>query len=402
MVRPLTVPASSPPLAKVIELPTRSPRRDECAAERELADHVRFLHDRYGDRWPELPDAMGRQLVHAEEVLASGPAGADPTISPNEAVTRARVVVRAAVGIAELIHEDGEVLEQVLSAPLVDLSFDRLSAIADALLGLATAPRAEPSWAAPSEAHAAHALLDAHGDDLREAARLHRAVYAQFTEQIWDVPARRLKRGRRPWRPIAWIRLRRSLTAASRTLKAPRPMIAAADLVGETSVLRARMLTISQLLARHLGEHDGGPLTDVDAACASLAAVRRLQAAVGDRLDAKRLVRLLEADAFRHETVLEPARNLRTALLAWTAVISTVGGRETLNVDVAELTQWARRAQAVLPVIEAAAAASDGAGGAPATLRDVANDLLARERFNELTASLPASIRAATEAGSAS
>jgi hypothetical protein len=383
---PVAASASDASLAKVIDLPTRSARRgDMCAAEHELAEHVRFLQDGYGDRWPELPDALGRQLVRAEALLASGPAAVDSTVSATDAVARARLVIRAAVAIAELIHDDGEVLEQVLSTRLVDLSLDRMAAVADAVLGLAAAPRAEPSWAAPSEAHAASVLLDAHGDDLREGARLHHAVYAQFTERIWDVPERRLKKGRRAWRPIAWLRLRRSLAATSRTMKAPSPMAAAADLVVDTSVLRNRMLTISQLLARHLGAHDAGPLTDVDAARASLAAVQRLHAAVGDRLDAKRLVRLLDADAFKDDAVLEPARNLRTALLAWAAVISTLGGADPLHIDLAELTEWATSTEALLPVIEMAAAASERAGGAVATLRGLANDLLARERFNELT-----------------
>jgi hypothetical protein len=394
--------ASDPSLATVIDLPTRSARCDEDAAERELADHARFLRERYGDRSLELPGALGRQLVRAEALLASGPAAVDPTTSPLAAVARARVVVGAAVAMTDLIHEEGGVLEQVLSARLVDLPLDRLAAVADAVLGLATAPRAEPAWASPTEAHAAFVVLEAHGEDLREGARLHQAVYAQFTDRIWDVPERRLKTGRRPWRPIAWLRLRRSLAATSRNLRAPSPMSAAADLVVETCVLRTRLLTMGQLLASHLGEHDRGPLTDVDAARASLAAVRRLQAALGDRLDAKHLSRLLAADAFKHDAVLEPARNLRTALLAWTADIAKLGGHDPLHIDVAELTQWATRTEAVLPVIETAAAASERLGGAAATLRALANDLLARERFNELTASRPESVGATTEAGSAS
>jgi hypothetical protein len=393
-------------LASVIPLPLadRRPADDETREDglRELARHARFLQERYGDRWLELPETLGRALVRAEALLASGPVVIDPAAPPNEVISRARTVARAAAAIGDLARDETEVLEHALGSRLVDLPLHRLSAASDAVLDLSDAPHAEPAWAWPAAAKAADVVLAAHAEEIRDAARLSRSVYDQFTEQIWDVSERRLRRGTRLWRPLARLQLRRSLASASRTMRAPRPLNAVAELVLHANAARAQLTPIASLLASHLGVRDRGPFTDFDAAQASLAAVRDLQAALGDRLDPERLERLLAADAFKNAGVVEPARNLRTALRAWATDVAKLGGNGAFSTSSGELSRWAAHIEHALPTLESAVTVADRLGRRPTRLHDLVDDLLARERFHELTEILPGSELASADAGSAS
>jgi hypothetical protein len=306
--------------ATIIQLPRSADH------EQELLDHARFLQTRYGERWHDLPDWLGKPLARAEVLLASCPIATSSDESPVAAIEHARAAARVATAIGDLVQREGGVLGEALSSDLVDLPLDRLAAVAEAVLALGTAPRAEPWWASPTAAHAAAVVLEVHGDDLRASAQAHEAVYAQFTERIWDIPERRLRRGRHPWRLISRIRLRHDLAATSRTLRAPRAIGPAANLVLEARDTRARLESIATLLASHLGEHHRGPLTDVDTALVSLAAVRRFHDALGEQLDAARFARLLDADAFAHEAIVEPATSLHTALQAWRTHVGELGG----------------------------------------------------------------------------
>lgn len=394
-------PASGrPPLATVTEL-ARRPSPVVVPAERELTAHARFLSDRYGDRWLDLPATLGQPLVHAEALLSSGPVAIPPTMPAGRAIVRARRAARAAAVMVKVVRNESEVLEQALGASLVDVSLPQLAEIAEAVLGLQAAPPAEPSWASPLSAQAAEALLDACCDDLREGSQTHRAVYAQFTDRIWDVPVRRLQKSRRPWRRIARFRLRRALAASSRTEKAPKPISVAIDLVLEAHAVRDRLATAAPLLANHLGDHDRGPLTNVDAARESLAAVRHLQRALGDRLNEERLARLLAAGAFDDDAVLEPAAKLVVELQAWNAKVDRLGGARGVDMDVVGLVRWASLVDEALPAVETAVTAVDRAGGA-STLRDLVYDLLVRERYEKLLEEARSASLNATDAGTAS
>lgn len=375
-----------PARGSVIEMRRPSAGPDEVSAERECNVHARFLHSRYGERWLELPVTLGRALVQAEALLASGPVAIPPAMPAMKAIVRARRTARAAVAIGKIATNEGEILGEALGVRLVDLPLQRLSAVVDAVLGLSTAPPAEPGWASPVKALAADALLDACSDDLSDGARTHEAVYAQFTDRIWDVPERRLRKGRRPTHPIARLRLRHAFAASSRSHKAPSPMSAAADLVIEAGAVRDRLATIASLLTNHLGEHDRGPFTNVEAARQSLAAVRELHDALGDGVNTEQLARLLAADAFRNDAVLESARILEKALRTWSADIERLGGAHAVAMDGIELVEWASLVEQALPILEGAVSATDAPGGTAPTLRDVVYDLRVRERYNDLTA----------------
>jgi hypothetical protein len=370
-------------------------------ADRELAAHARFLQDRYGDRWRDLPTALGQTLVHAEALLSSGPVMIPPTMPAVKAIFRARRASRAAAAMGKVARNEAEVLEHALGARLVDLPLPRLCAVAEAVLDLHNAPPAEPAWASPASAQAAEALLDASSDDLREAARTHGAVYMQFTDRIWDVPVRRLQKGRQPWRLIARLRVRRALAASSRTETAPKPLSVAVDLVLEAVAVRERLATAAPLFANHLGDHDRGPHTEVDAARESLDAVRNLHRALGDRLNVERLARLLAAGAFTSDAVLEPAARLVVELQGWSAKVSRLGGPRAVAMDLSELVQWASLVETALAAVELAVAAVDRPGST-ATLRDLVYDLLVRERFEKLVAAARPTPQTNPNAGTAS
>jgi hypothetical protein len=334
--------------------------------------------------------------------MGSGPVVIPPTMPAMKAIVRARRTARAAVAMGKIVTNEGDVLGEALGTNLLDLPLQRLSAIVDGVLQLSTAPRAEPAWSTPVAALAAGALLDACSDDLLDGARTHQAVYTLFTDRVWEIPERRLRRGRRPIRPISWFRLRRALAATSRDRRAPSPMSSAANLIIEARAVRDRLSTIESLLATHLGEHDRGAFTDVDAARTSLVAVCELQDALGERLNTERLSRLLAADAFKNDAVLEPARTLEKALRTWSADIERLGGAHAVAMDGNELIEWATLIEQAVPVLEDAVTAAEAPGGNPPTLRDVVYDLRVRERYNDLTCAAPLDLMMDNDSGTAS
>jgi hypothetical protein len=170
----------------------------------------------------------------------------------------------------------------------------------------------------------------------------------------------------------------------------------------EAHAVRDRLSTTASLLTNRLGEHDRGPVTNVEAARTSLTAVRHLQSALGDRLNPERLARLLAADAFKNDAVLDPARNLGPALAAWSADVAKLGGAPAVAMNGIELGQWASLVEAALPVVEKAVIAADGPGRSATTLRDLVYDLLVRERYDELTVDAPRSVVTGADSGAAS
>lgn len=371
--------------------PSPAEAASDTAPTSEAADTQRrdteLLWRRYGDRWPELPDAMGRKVATLERLLMRGPTAVDPSAaSPSEVVVEAWLVVRAAAAHAEPMQEEAEVLGAALAADVATLHLRQLDQVVGAVLELAVVRAGHPGWASPPDAEAARLVLDAHGGDLKNAAQLHHDVYERFTDQVWDVPEARLRAGRRPWRVVARTRLRNQLAKASRTGKVPGSLTSASDLVRRARSARLLLSDLDLLLQRHLGRHHQGPMTDVDAVSASLDAVLRLQRALGERLDVERLRGLLMADAFTSPELTTPALNLRSALRDWQADVARLCGGDPWVVPASELAEWAARTGAALPEVTAALSVVATLGQAPASLRDLVDDLLLRERAGEVSA----------------
>ena len=78
-------------------------------------------------------------------------------------------------------------LGEALGADVTALPLARLRRLSRAVLRLAEAPVPEPSWAFPSQAHAASMTLSALGDDLREVGAMRRELYEEFSEDVWTL-----------------------------------------------------------------------------------------------------------------------------------------------------------------------------------------------------------------------
>src|SRR3546814_12716324 len=82
--------------------------------------------------------------------------------------------------------------------------------------------------------------------------------------------------------------MRLRLRSVSRTGRLPGRLSSVTKDVLEARNARVQLSLVHPTLAHHLGELDRGPLTDVDEVLAALRAVRRLQSALGPRLDEAR------------------------------------------------------------------------------------------------------------------
>lgn len=344
-----------------------------------------LLQKRYGDRWVELPAGMGRPIAALEQLLQRGPTAADPAAAqPSKAVVEGWLVVQAAATYGEVLEEEADVLGEVLGADLLDLPLRQLDQVVGAVLDLGLVRCGDPSWADPAAADASRLVLDVLRPDLSSAVATHRELYERFTDQVWTIGDELLRAGAAPWSILGRARLRSRLTAVSRTGKLPGSLAETIDLLHRARAERKRLDDLAPLLERHLGRHDQGAVTDVEAAQASLEALQRLQHALGDRLDVERLRGLLMADAFSRPELTTPALNLRSALRGWQAELARLCGGDPWSTPAGQLADWAARTRALLPEMAAALRSVVALGREPATMRDLVDDLLLREHVAQV------------------
>jgi hypothetical protein len=393
-------------LADVIPLPTGKLRdRDESAtappepdpkldvehARASVERSVELLARRHGDRWRALPADLGRAAAAAERLLVLGPTSFDPTIvSPADVASTAWMVVQSAMTLTDQVVDEAKVLGEALGTRIVGLPLRELDRIAGAVLDLGVVARMDPAWANPAAADAARAVLESHGEELRATTALHHQLYTSFTEHVLDIPEPWFRSARRPWRLLARSRVRRALTAASRTGRLPGSLRSVSASVLEVHRARRRLASLAPLLSTHLGRGAWGPLTDVDGLVASVVAVRRFQRTMGDRLDEERMTGLLTAYAFRSPELVGPAATLRTALRTWQAEVASLCGGDPWVLPADALARWVVHTAAALPVLTRAARTMNDVGARPATLRSLVDDLLLREKVAELEAQLAA------------
>lgn len=350
-----------------------------------MARHINLLHRRFGDRWVDLPTDIGRPAAAAETLLVLGPTALDPvSASPADVASGAWLVVRAATNLAEQVIDDAEVLGEALGSQIADLPLGELDKVIGAVLDLGLGSRTEPVWASPAAADAARIVLDAHGERLRETTNLHEVLYARFTDHVLDIPEARVRAGTQPWRLLARLRLRGALASASRTGRVPGGLTSTAREVLAVRESRRVLSSLTPILTRHLGRTGFGPLTDVDGLTSSLSAVRRLQRALGDRVDPARLSGLIAAAAFNSPELVAPATALRACLQTWRIEVALLCGGDPWAVPADELGRWAAQTSAVLPALSSGVSAMTELGRSPATTRELVDDLLLRENVAEL------------------
>jgi hypothetical protein len=350
---------------------------------------IEVLERRYGDRWQELPTGLGRAAARAAELLGSGPTAVHGAAPVSEVVGRAAPLVDAAVPLVALVEEEAVVLGEALGCNLVDLGLGQLAEVAGAVMDLGLVKGAEPTWASPTSADAAHLVLLTLEAQLRATAELHRELYADFTDHVLDLTEPQLRAGARRWRLVARARLRRRLAGASRTGRVPGDLSSVARKVLEVLESRRRLAELAPLLTTHFGLAGWNPLTDVDAVSASLAAVRRFQSVLGTSLVPHRLAALLAAGAFASPELVQPATNLRISLDRWRLAVTTGCGGTPFGLTTPELSSWAARTRVDLPAITSGAAAMIALDRPPTTLQALVDDLLLREHVAELAAAPP-------------
>jgi hypothetical protein len=358
------------------------------------------LARRAGDHSLELPADLGRLLARLEKLLAQGPSAVDTEhVVPALAAEITSLATSAGMITLDLVPTETEVLGEALGVELSGLRLDTLHEVADAVLAVSRAPRAEARWGQPRAAEAAEAVITAVAGDLREATRTHEWLYDHFTDRVWDIPAPLLERGQRFWRFASRARLSRLLREASRNGRLGGRLNRMVTGVAEARLARERVAAVAPLLEQHLGVLHQGPLSDADAALRSVGAVRRLQTVLGDELPADRLSRLLLADAFRSEDVWGPAVNLRTALGAWQHDVDSFGGDGAWALTLGELADWVDEGVVLLPELRAGAAAAEEIGAVATSLRALVDLHLLREHVADLTAAQEAALHhAALEA----
>lgn len=377
-------------LAQVIPLPTATwrPSTDECPTACQLDPtarrDVRLLRGRYGDRWSSLPPGEGRALLALERLLGEGPTATESSRPPAEVAAEAQAVAAAALTHGPVLADEVELLSEALGTDLAGVDLRHLDQVVGAVLDLGLVREGDPSWADPAAARAARLVLDAHGAAIREAALRHAELYEHFTERVWDLQEARLRLAQRPTRLVARLRVRSELTRVSRTAKLPGTTRALSTLVLEARAARARLADLAPLLASHLGSHARGPLTDVDATVTSVGAVLRLQAVLGERLDIARLHDLLLAEAFTSAELTTPALSLRSALRAWQGEVVRSCGGDPWALPAARLVPWAARVASLLPRLTGAITATAAAGRPATTMKDLVDDLLLRQRIDEV------------------
>ena len=388
------------PLANVIRLPRVHAGPGGLERARRDAEQARqFLEARYGSRWTELPTDLGRAALHAEQLLATGPTALQSeVVQPADAIAVGRTIALAGATVAGLLEEETDILGEVLGTSLRAMPLRRLTLLARAMVELGTAPAPDPAWGDPRAAEAAEVVLAAHGARLLESREQHERVYRWFTERVWEIPERWLDAGRHPWHVVRCVRLVRALRAVSREGRR-QPLRHSVDLLRSARKVRAELETVAPLLARHLGMYDRGALTDVPRAAAAISAIRELHDALGAVASPERISSLLAAQAFSASEVTGPANTILTVITAWETDLDRVGARGGISVTVSELDSWAHETSAALRALHAGLVAVEQQGVRPVTLRELVNDLLARQRIDEIDPHLASHTPRAAGAG---
>jgi hypothetical protein len=369
--------ASVTPIAAERRHANRLARLDERA--------VRLLSAHCGPGWVDLPTDLGRTAAAAMAALGEAPTDLDGRAwAPGPLLHRASLLVAAAHTTVDLVAEEVDLLGEGLGADLAPLPLRRLLDLCGAVVDLSRAPSPPAVWGDPDSTRVAEVVVRSVGPEVRAAGQLHRRVYADFTDAVWDVPDGLLQRATQRRRLLSRLRLRRRLATVSRSGRAPGRLVEVATTLLEAGQARARVAAMASLLAGHLGHLDRGPMTDLDEVDDALAAVGRLQRALGDRLDPLRLRDLFRAEAFRRREVVLPAVQLVTAIGAWEREVTANGGRAPLEVTVGDLAHWADRLQAALPALAAGHRALAATEAGPTSAHGLVDQLVLREHLEDL------------------
>ncbi|MEY2464649.1 MAG: hypothetical protein QOH64_2787 [Acidimicrobiaceae bacterium] len=352
---------------------------------RQIADDLAALRGTYGPRWIHVPTGYTTSALKARSMLATGvvpvdPDQADPVRLPQELGPFANETRDAAASLLDEVSYLGEALGTDLSG----LVLRDLQRLARAILQLSAAPPPNPAWATPTNAHAAAVVLSTLGQDVRAASALHTELYLQFTEEVWELESvQRLPT--KPWRrPLQRQRLRADLASVTRSGRPVADLKAALVKLRHTVQLRAKIDASWMTLNSHLGWFAAAGIPDVDGAADSLAALQRLQAILGPRLDPARLYDLGAADAFISDELTVPAQAALSTIETWEARAKVFSAVDPMSSTAVELAQWAVDIAESLGVVLALKDATASLRSSVRTVGQLLDEAILRDRIERL------------------
>lgn len=348
-------------------------------------DDVQHLRDGYGERWNQVPSDMGRLSWRAEQILCGEPFVLPLTAAVDEETIDAfRHVVAITRGLIERTRKSRVLLSEAFGTAVEEWTVGGTVAVAGALdvLGSASAP--DPSWADPRAIAKATAVLEALRDQLQASRSAHAAVYAHFTEDVWDViDAADVGKARGALGTPARMRLRQTLASVSRTGSVPRQLGGTLEALAAAHELRAQIHGSAALLKGSFGWLYRGPMTDPDELEATVSGMAALHAS-GVTLPAARLAELLEARALGANELTGPAAAIAGAVAGWKAGIAGAGLGDPLAATWTRLSRWCVDAGTAIDILAEAELRTREIRLAPRTLFELCNDLLARTRVADI------------------
>jgi hypothetical protein len=352
---------------------------------RQLSEDITALRATYGPRWTLIPVGQADNARSVRNVLSGGlvsldPEKADPVRLPQELGPFARESADAAA----LILTEASYLGEALGADLSEFALRDLRQVARAILQLSDAPPPNPGWASPSSAHAASIVLSTLGQDVRAARALHAELYTDLTEEVWELESvKRLPN--KPWRrPLQRRRLRADLASVSRSGRPVTNLKTTLIRLRHAVQLRAQINETWTALTAHLGWFATAGIPDVDGAAHSLAALQRLQAALGEHVDRARLHDLSAADAFVSDELTVPALAVLSAIDGWAARARQLTSADPLRATALDLSRWATEANNALAIVVALRDATAPLRSSARMVGQILDDAIVRDRLDAM------------------
>jgi len=355
---------------------------------RQLAESVAALRSAYGPRWTRVPYGFGDQAQRARKILSTGPLAIKPDAAdPVRTVQELGAFAQETADMAARLLEQVSYLGEALGANVTALPLARLRRLSRAVLRLAEAPVPEPSWAFPSQAHAASMTLSALGDDLREVGAMRRELYEEFSEDVWTLAC-----AKNPPAVDRWFhsarrrRVRRRLASVSRHGRPKTDVKRAVAVLRRTNELEANIEKAWTAASEHLGHFAEAGIPDVDGAAEALAALHDLQLALGDRLDSAKVRSLVAADAFVCEEVVGPASEISPIISAWRSHTKRLDVIDSVSYSAPQLERWATDVAESLELLSSLREATAPLRASTRTVAEIFDDIIMRDRVHQLCA----------------
>jgi hypothetical protein len=348
-------------------------------------DDVSHLRDGYGEKWSHVPSDMGRLSWRAEQILCGEPFALPLTATVDEeSIDGFRHVVAITRALIERTRRSRVLLAEAFGATVEEWTVGGTVTVAAALDALASASPPDPSWADPRGVAKATAVLETLRADLEASRAAHAAVYAHFTEDVWDVvTGDDLGKARGALGTPARMRLRQTLASVSRTGSVPRQLGGTLEALAAAHQLRAQIQSSAALLRGSFGWLYRGPMTDPDELEASVRGMAMIHES-GVALPAGRLAELLEARALGANELTGPAAAIAGAVAGWKAGIAGAGHGDPLAATWTRLSRWCVDADTAIDILAEAELRTRETRLAPRTLFELCNDLLARTRVADI------------------